>query len=55
VSILISPEIREKYKFKETLYIKVETDVTAEYYFYAQLVRDDATFIQPYLTYFDEI
>jgi hypothetical protein len=33
----------------------VGAGVTAEYYFYSSVVRQDVTFLQPYLTYFDSI
>jgi hypothetical protein len=47
--------VRKRYNYSSTLFIRVITSQTAEYYFYTQLVREDVTYLQPYLTYFDEV
>lgn len=54
-SILLTPSIRKRVNLTNFLYIRVVTVITAEYYFYTQLVREDVSYLQPYLTYFDEV
>jgi hypothetical protein len=55
ISYSISPSLRQNYNFTDTLYIRVTVTLPSEYYFYTRLDRADATYMQPYLAYLDEI
>jgi hypothetical protein len=52
-SYALSPVVRNDYDFTDSIFIKVTATVASEYYFYTKVNRDDATYMHPYLTYFD--
>jgi hypothetical protein len=52
-SYSLSPSLRESFNFVDTVYIKVSSSISSEYYFYTKVIREDAAFIEPYLAYFD--
>jgi len=47
------PSLRSDYNFTDSIFIRVSSTVASEYYFYTKVNREDATYIEPYLTYFD--
>lgn len=55
LSYSLSPSLRGDLGFVDSVYIKVSSSISSEYYFYTKVIRDDAAFIQPYLAYFDEV
>jgi len=55
ISYSISPTLRENYNFTDTIYMRVTATMPSEYYFYSKIDREDATYMEPYLAYLDEI
>mgnify|MGYP000064812601 CR=1 FL=1 len=53
ISIEITPEMRKEKG--STIYLRVSSTDTAEFYFYSKVVDEWVSFLKPYTTYFDSL